>query len=124
MGDPKLERARGISGRLGFYLLWILLAAFGALVALQLHATIIFFSLKIVENPATRPAGWNTDTIYGLSRFLFLVLGALWLVGALFLESYLSGAAEQHRLVRRSLWLALSLASIYAATYLVQLLAA
>jgi hypothetical protein len=92
------QRVRGVLAGLGFYGLWGTLSAGLVLVAYQVYATLIFIGILIVENPTTRPAGWNTGTMTALSRFLILVLGGTWLVAVSLLEGYLRDASEQGRL--------------------------
>jgi len=91
-------------------------AAFAALAAYQVYITLIFVALLMVENPATRPPGWNTATIYGLSRFLILVLGGLWLLLVLFLEGYLREGTWR-QLWARVLRVALFIGALYGVCY-------
>lgn len=106
---------------LGLYGAWLGLAVLGVITAFQLHVTLVFFGLRAVEMEAVNKLGWNTSTIGGLSRFLYLVIGALWLVMVLFLEGYLREGQAQHRLKARTAALALSLAGLYILCYLVLL---
>lgn len=112
-----LQRVQHILATLGLYGLWGILAAFAALAAYQVYITLLFLGLLAVENPATRPAGWNTATIYGLSRFLVLVLGALWLLLVLFSEDYLREGARQRQLRARVLRLVLFIGAPYGISY-------
>ena len=115
------QQLRDYARTLGHYVLWAALAALLALVLYQLHAALVFVGLEAVENPSTRPAGWNTGTIHGLSRFLFLVLGAVWLVSVSLMERFLGQAQEEGRL-RRSVWRWLIVIGvIYAFGYLIVL---
>ena len=108
---------RGVLEGLGLYGLWGLLAALAALAAYQVHVTLIFFGILIVNNPATRPVGWSSATISGLSRFLILVLGGLWLLLVGFLRNYLLEGTRLRRLWRR-VWRALLLiGAIYGISY-------
>jgi len=91
-------------------------AAFAALAAYQVYITLIFVALLMVENPATRPPGWNTATIYGLSRFLILVLGGLWLLLVLFLEGYLREGTWR-QLWARAWRVALFIGALYGVCY-------
>ena len=108
---------RGILEGLGLYGLWGLLAALAALAAYQVHVTLIFFGILIVKNPATRPVGWSTATISGLSRFLVLVLGGLWLLLVGFLRNYLHEGRRLRRLRSRVLRLLLFIGAIYGMSY-------
>jgi hypothetical protein len=102
---------------LGFYALWALLAALLVLVAYQIYATLIFLGILLIENPATRPAGWNTGTMTALSRFLILVLGGTWLFVVSFLEGYLREASEQGQLRGRVVRLVLVIGGIFGVSY-------
>jgi hypothetical protein len=118
------KRVQGFLANLGFYSLWFGLAALGVLVAFQIHATLLFIGLRAVENPAVNRMGWNTSTIHGLSRFLYLVLGAIWLVCVSFLDGYLREGREQQRLMARALRLVLVIGVLYGLSYGVLLLLA
>jgi hypothetical protein len=112
-----LQRVRGILSNLGFYALWGIVAAFAALAAYQVYITLLFVALLMVKNPATRPPGWNTATIYGLSRFLILVLGGLWLLLVLFLEGYLREGTRRRQFWARAWRVALSIGALYGVCY-------
>jgi hypothetical protein len=116
------ERIRDILASLRFYGSWALIAALLVVTLYQVHSTLAFVGLQMVKNPATRPAGWNTGTIYGLSRFLFLVLGAVWLVIVMLLEPYLRAAVQAHQLWQRVVRLVLATAAILGVNYVVLLL--
>lgn len=85
----------------------------------QLHATLIVISLAIVDTPSLRPAGWNTGTLYGLSRAFWLILGSFWLAWVTFTEDYLR---EEHLLKRRTIRLLIIIGTIYLGSYLILLL--
>jgi hypothetical protein len=112
-----LQRVRGTLSNLGFYALWGIVAAFVALVAYQVYVMLLFIGILIVQNPATRPPGWNTATIYGLSRFLILVLGGLWLLSVLFLEGYLREGTRRRQLWTRVLRVALFIGALFGLCY-------
>jgi hypothetical protein len=116
------QRMRGVIKTLGFYALWLLLAALLVLAAYQVYSTLIFLGILLIENPATRPAGWNTGTMTALSRFLILVLGGTWLVAVSFLEGYLRDASEQRQLRDRVIRLLLIIGGIFGISYVVLLL--
>ena len=101
---------------------WLLLAAAAAWTAAQVHATVMFAGLKIVENPTLRPSGWTSNTLYGLSRFLWLCVGAAWLMAVALFSPLLSAAAQRRRLARTTGLLFLSLAAVFGLTYLLLLL--
>ena len=112
-----LQRVRRILASLGFYGLWGILAVLWALTAYQVYVTLVFIGILVVENPRTRPVGWNTITISGLDRFLIFVLGAVWLVAAMLLEGYLREGTRKHDLKRRLVRLLAITAAIYGASY-------
>ncbi|MFZ5916828.1 MAG: hypothetical protein ACOYZ7_07850 [Chloroflexota bacterium] len=111
------EHLRSMLASLGFYGLWAAVALLAALAAHQLYATLLFIGLLIVQNPRTRPSGWNTMTLYGLSRFLVLVLGICWLLAVYLAEGYLREGLHQHRLKSRLLRLGLGIGMFYGASY-------
>jgi hypothetical protein len=84
-----------------------------ALVAFQLHATLIFFALKAVQLPAMHALGWNTHTIHGLGRFLTLILGAIWLFCVSLFQDYLRDALRKKRVKNSLTRLLIVLGSIY-----------
>lgn len=99
---------------LGFYGLWAALAALLALAAYQVYATLLYVGIWVVQTPALRPAGWSSATIYGLSRFLVLVLGCLWLLAVSLLEYRLRQGAGLRSLVLRLL---LGVGAFYVLSY-------
>lgn len=117
-----LQRVRRLLAGLGFYALWIVLAALLAWAAYQVYATLLAVGIWMVEHPAVRPAGWNRATITGLSRFLILILGGLWLLLVSLLESYLREGTRQRRLRARVVRLMLLIGAVYAASYAILLL--
>jgi hypothetical protein len=116
-----LQRVRRLLVGLGFYALWGILAALLALAAYQVHVTLLAVGIWVVENPAIRPAGWNTATITGLSRFLILLLGGLWLLLVSLLESYLREGARRHQLRARVVRLMLLIGAVYVVSYAILL---
>ena len=96
-----MERLKRTLKVLGICGLWITLAALAALVAYQVYGTLLYVGLSVVQTPDLRPPGWNTATIYGLGRFLVLVLGICWLLTVSFLVGYLREGVELRRLWRR-----------------------
>ena len=95
------------------YGLWLALAALMVLVAFQIHATLIFLGLKVVQQPAVNAAGWNTYTIHGLGRFLTLILGMVWLFSVTMLPNSLRDAIRAKKLKLFIVRLACILAGIY-----------
>jgi hypothetical protein len=119
---PMLQRVRRLLAGLGFYALWGVLAALLAWAAYQVYATLLAVGIWVVEHPAIRPAGWNSATITGLSRFLILVLGGLWLLLVSLLESYLREGARQRQLRARVARLMLLIGAVYVVSYAILLL--
>jgi hypothetical protein len=111
------QRVRDILAGLGVYGLWGILGALAVLAGIQIYITLLFVGLLVVQNPATRPPGWNTSTIHGLSRFLVLVLGGLWLLLVSFLEGYLREGKRLRRLWARALRAALFIGALYGISY-------
>ena len=116
------QRLRDIAENLGHYTVWAILAALLVLALYQLHSTLVYVGLEMVENPSTRPAGWNTGTINGLSRFLFLVLGAVWLVSVSLMERYLATCREDGRSWICVGRLLLIIGAVYGLSYVIVLL--
>jgi hypothetical protein len=106
---------------LGCYGIWAAAAAFLALSLYQVHVTLVYIGLRLVENPSTRPVGWNTMTITGLSRFVILVLGGVWLVAVSFMERYLREGAQGGDFRARVIRLLLITGAIYGVSYAVLL---
>ena len=105
-------KSKKVLSTLSFYLFWLILAALGAVVALQLQITFVYLGLLIVQSPF-RPTGWNTSTVSGISRCGYLVFGILWLGLVLYLEKYLSAGYEEGRLGIYFLRLALIMGGVY-----------
>ncbi|MCB8943343.1 MAG: hypothetical protein H6658_06285 [Ardenticatenaceae bacterium] len=106
-------RLQNLFEGLGVYVLWAVLAAGMALVAFQIHATLIYFSLKVVQLPTFHALGWNTHTIHGLGRFLTLILGLLWLFLVTMLQGYLQDSVRERKIKARVIRMAFVLAGIY-----------
>ncbi len=105
---------RNVLAGLRFYGLWAALAALLALAAYQVYVILLYLGIRVVDTPALRPAGWNSATIYGLSRFLVLVMGCLWLLAVSLLEHRLRQDAGLRSLVLR---LVLGVGAFYALSY-------
>jgi hypothetical protein len=102
---------------LGVFGLWVALGVLAALTAYQVYGTLLYVGLRMVENPNLRPPGWNTATIYGLSRFLLLVMGICWLLTVSFVVGYLKEGMALRRLWRRVGWVVLSIGVVYGISY-------
>ena len=108
-----LRRARGVLEKLGLYGLWSILSTFAALAVYQAYVTLLYVGILAVQTPATRPPGWSTKTISGLSRFLVLVLGAIWLFLVSWGEGYLREGQEEGRLRARVARAVVFIATLY-----------
>jgi len=112
-------RIKSLIDNLGIYALWLALVILVTIVLFQVHTTLIAIALTVVQNPSLRPPGWNTNTIYGLSRLIWLILGIFWLGWVMFTEGYLSEGKRQEVLKKRALRLFLFIAVIYAVCFTV-----
>jgi len=110
------ERLRSI---LGTYAGWLILSVLTTFTLLQVHATLVFLGLAAVQGPTTRIPGWNTYTIYGLSRFLYLFLGVIWLFAITYYYGLLQEAQKYQKLWLYFWRIAIALAVIYAVSYAV-----
>lgn len=107
------QRMQSLFEGVGLYLLWAAMAAGMALVAFQIHTTLIYFSLKAVQQPALQRLGWNTYTIHGLGRFLTLILGIGWLFWVTMLQGYLRDWVREKKIKARVIRWAFVLGGIY-----------
>jgi hypothetical protein len=112
------KRIQDLVAVLGIYGSLVALAVFGVFVAFQWHATLVYAGIRAVESATVNRLGWNTSTILGLSRFLYLVIGGIWLACVAFLEYYLREAERRHVLGNRVLRAALIGAALYGLSYL------
>ncbi len=116
-------RIRSVIEQLSSYFWWAVLGVLVTLTLFQVHGTMIALSLAAVQNPATRLPGWSTDTVYGLSRFLWLILGVFWLGWVMYTLEYLREGQKYHILKERTVRLGLILLVTYAvaviATFLI-----
>jgi hypothetical protein len=99
------------------FLGWVILGVGATLTGFQFHATLISIGLAMVGNPSLRPPGWNTDTIYGLSRLLWLIVGIGWLGWVMFTFDHLREAKKPRMLVGRFIRLLLILGVVYISSY-------
>jgi hypothetical protein len=93
-----MEQKERLLSILGIYGGWLILTVLTTFTLLQVHATLIFLGLTAVQNPATTIPGWNTYTIYGLSRFLYLLLGIIWLFAVMYYYGLLQEAQKPKKL--------------------------
>jgi hypothetical protein len=117
-----LQRLQSITNNISYLVFWIIVAVLAALTAFQLHANLILISMAIINNPTLRPTGWSTDTIYGLSRVFWLVLGIFWLGLVMYSERNLYEGKNQGQLLKRFTLLIIILGVIYGVSYIVPLL--
>ena len=116
------ERMKGVFGEFIYLLIWLILAICITFTAFQVHSMLIAVGLFVVNTPAIRPTGWNTPTVYGLSRLLWLILGIFWLVGILYCEADLREGKELQILKIRAIKLFSITGGIYLLSYIVFLL--
>lgn len=109
------QRMQNLFEGVGLFGLWVILAALLALVAFQMHATLIFLGLKAVQFPAMHEVGWNTHTIHGLGRFLTLILGIVWLFFVTMLQESLRDALREKKLKNLLVRIVAILGTIYLA---------
>ena len=98
--------------------LWIVTAVLAALAAFQIHTSLMYIGTLVVKNPQLRPLGWSMDSLYGVSRVLWLLLGTVWLGVVMFLDGYYREGKEVQLLGRRVLIVVGGLAGIYIFSYL------
>jgi len=114
-----IQKIRPVLAQIGYAVFWLGLIVLATLTAFQVHVTLIAIALAVIENPSLRPLGWSTNTIYGLSRIFWLLLGILWLGWVMFTEGYLREGYQRQLLKQRTLRLMIILAAIYAACLLI-----
>lgn len=115
------DRIRTIIDRLSGYFFWIIVSILATLTAFQVHGTLISVALAVIENNSTGILGWNTGTVYAFSRFLWLLLGIVWLGWVMFTLDYLREGQKYQDLRRRLIRLAVILGGIYGFCYLILL---
>ena len=71
----------GIYSSFRYMAIWLPIIAIAVYLAFQIHDTIILFGIWAIKNPSIYLPGWHTKTANGLSRFVWLVVGIVWLVG-------------------------------------------
>ena len=110
-----LERIQSTANKVSCLFVWLVFVILMTLTLFQVYATVIAVSLVVIENPTLRPTGWNTSSIHGIGRLLWLILGIFWLGWVMFTEGYLREGRDQQRLKRRTF----RLLQIVGITYLV-----
>lgn len=105
--------AKKILTVVGIYGLWILLLILWTLAAFQVQNLVLYLGILVIQSDSLRPTGWSTDTLSGINRCGFLILGSLWLGMAVFTEKYLREGAAEQQLLRRAFQLALIGGAVY-----------
>ncbi len=108
--------------RFSYLPIWLILTAGITYTSFHIHATIIACALFAINTPVLRPTGWNTATIYGLSRLVWLLIGIAWLVGVMYTEADLREGRDQGDLIPRAKKYFLITLAVFASCYLVLLL--
>jgi hypothetical protein len=114
-----VEKLQPILARFGYAIFWLGLVVLATFTAFQIHGTLIALAIAVIENPSLRPYGWTTNSIYALSRLLWLVLGILWLGWVMFTEGYLREGYQRQLLKQRTIRLIIILAVLYGACLLI-----
>jgi len=117
-----LKQLQPVIAKIGYAVFWLVFIVLATLTAFQVHVTLIAVSLAFIENPALRPYGWTTDTVYLLSRVFWLVLGIFWLGWVMFTEGYLREGYQQQLLTHRLIRLAVILGVTYGLSFLILLI--
>ena len=112
-----LERIRPVLSTIGYIASWLILSSIATLTIFQIHTIVLSIALRVVENPSTRPVGWSTDTIHGLSRIAWLILGILLLLWVVFTEEYLREGNRYRKLKKRATRLFLIIVTVYIVCY-------
>jgi len=113
---------RSVYSNLGYPIFWVISAVLITLTLFQVHATIIAIAVVVVINPDLRPIGWNTGSVYALSRLFWLILGIIWLGWVMFNESFLREGKQLGILRLRVTRLFITIVVIYLVCYLIMLL--
>lgn len=115
------EQMRAFFDNFLYMLLWLIFAVLVTLTLFQLHGTIIAIAVYVVNDPALRPYAWNSGSVVILARFLWLIMGILWLGWVPYTYEYLSEGSQLKILTKRSFRLILILGSVYLSSYLILL---
>ena len=116
------QRLRSVFVSLRSYLLWLILAVLITLTLFQVHASLTSITLIAVQNPATRPPGWTTSSVYGFSRVAWLILGIIWLGWVMYTLEYLREGQKYHILTRRVVRLLVIIGVVYIGCYILLLI--
>ncbi len=96
-----------------FFVLWVLFSLFWGILAWQLQSLFLYLGLLVIDNPTLRPTGWNTQTIQGIYRCGFFLVGSLWLGLVIFTMNYLRDATDDHTVWPDTLRLFLGGTAVY-----------
>jgi len=116
-----IERIRSGFDAISYIIFWLILGVVVTLTLFQVHATLIYIAVVVVDNPSLRPIGWNTGTIYGLSRLLWLILGMCWLGWIMYTYEHLRESTQLKILIQQFFRLLLILGAVYFCSYVVLL---
>ena len=106
---------------LKYFLLWLIVMALIVYLGFVTHDTIVLFGLWAVKNPAIFLPGWHTKTTNGFSRFVWFVIGIVWMVGMTWYSESLRDWVGYKRWKRPFLLTLLWLLALYACNGLVSL---
>jgi len=112
---------KSVYNNLGFLILWLISAVLITLTLFQMHGTIIAIAVVIVNNSTLRPVGWNTGSVYTLSRLFWVILGIVWLGSVVFTEEFLREGMQLGLLRQRVIRLLITIVVIYLVCYLILL---
>jgi hypothetical protein len=118
----KLSSQPFLNSRFAGYGLWLLISALLIPLFFQILTMILYLGQLVINNPDLRPTGWSSDTLVGLRRCGFLILGGLWIGLVMYLESYLSEAQQAGQLPQKSGRLILMMGVIYLVSALIPIL--
>jgi hypothetical protein len=118
------ERIQPVLENFIFFIAWIAFAVLVTLTLFQVHGTIISIAVFVVDTPSLRPTGWNSGSVILLTRFLWLVMGIIWLGWVIYTFDYLMESNQLQHLMKRVLRLLLILGAVYLSSYLILLILA
>lgn len=99
---------------LKYFLLWLVAMVIIVYLGFVTHDTIVLFGLWAVKSPAIFLPGWHTKTTNGFSRFVWFMVGIVWLVGITWYSEALRDWIGYKRWQRPFLLTLLWLLALYA----------
>lgn len=111
------EETRSRIFKINTFVSWLILAILLTLTIFQWHATLIVIALEVVNTPSLRPPGWSTDTVYILSRVLWLILGTVWLGIETFTFDFIIETKRPQILLQRVVRILIILGAAYSISY-------